>query len=137
MSEKKNGNWYNQDQRRNNWIQLELAKIYLRLKMKKERDDDDRTISSYVEEREELCQLSIPTLFDYIQHAIQIFLEMHELASEAQDKSNCKFKLKDQYKLRASSAHLSENQSSKTMPSVFERELQKYERESRYNIQQM
>lgn len=77
----------------------ELVDIYLRLKMKKARDSQDKSISSYVREKEELNGLTVTTLIDYIKHAIQIFLEMHELASEAQNNENCKFKLKKEFRL--------------------------------------
>ena len=54
----------------------------MRLKMKRELNDNDEINNSYVLESDELNQLTIPNLFDYIKHAVQIFLEMHELASE-------------------------------------------------------
>ena len=77
----------------------ELVDIYLRLKMKKPHDSSGKSVSSYHRERNELGDLTVATLIDYIKHAIQIFLEMHELASEAQNNSNCKYKLKKEYRV--------------------------------------
>ena len=82
------------ESRKDKWIKQELVKLYLRLKMKKKINENDEINKSYVQEWDELIQLKIPNLFDYIKHAIHIFLEMHELASEGQDMPNCKYKLK-------------------------------------------
>lgn len=95
LSEQKRKDRSKKQAKKERWIKDELIEIYLRLKMKRQRDSNNQTINSYIEEKEELDLLSIPILFDYIKHAIQIFLEMHELASENQDKSNCKYKLKE------------------------------------------
>lgn len=131
----------------------ELVDIYLRLKMKKARDSQDKSISSYVREKEELNALPVATLIDYIKHAIQIFLEMHELASEAQNNSHCKFKLKKEYRLEEEGVSVgsgitnrpnslkkpgkvtdirqrevdSSVKSVPSAPSIYERELQRYE----------
>ena len=55
MSEKKRFTKFNQQhQKRDKLFRDNLVDIYLRLKMKKERDSNDQTVNSYIDEKEEL-----------------------------------------------------------------------------------
>jgi len=55
MSEKKRFTKFNQQhQKRDKLLRVNLVDIYLRLKMKKERDSNDQTVNSYIDEKEEL-----------------------------------------------------------------------------------